>query len=166
MSSLTYRSVREKQTKDAILGEYSGRDWSHSNGTALNDLALTMTHNYHDRTTHFIFECSSDLYEEATISLLTPRFQHFLSQIFSANFENIPFNPSLEPISKLSTLLPEDVEEIQRTIFRRLPSVADTGMTFIKFSDYFHMTESGNDRFFRLSYSVFFEIGLLKSVKI
>jgi hypothetical protein len=96
-----------------------------------------MTHNYHDQTTHIIFEYSTDVYEDTMISLIARRFQHFLSQIFSTNVEKNQFNQSLERISKLSILLPEDVEEIQRTIFHRLPSIVDTGINFVQFSSFF-----------------------------
>jgi non-ribosomal peptide synthetase component F len=130
-SSFTYGSALDVKMKDVIVGTYLGRDWSHSNGTALNDLSLTMTHNYHDQTTHVIFEYSTDVYEDTMISLIARRFQYFLSQFFSTNVEKNQFNQSLERISKLSILLPEDVEEVQRTIFHRLPSIVDTGIIFM-----------------------------------
>ncbi|CAF1537192.1 unnamed protein product, partial [Adineta steineri] len=126
MSSLTYGSTQVLKTKDAILQSYTGRDWSHSNGTALNDLSLTMTHDYHNQTTHFIFEYSTDVFDDAMISLIGRRFQHFLSQIFSASVDKNQFNQSRNPISKLSLLLLEDIEEIPRTIFHRLPNIGYT----------------------------------------
>jgi hypothetical protein len=133
VSSLTYGSTTDFKLGNAIVGAYQGRDWSHSNGTAIHDLTLSMTHNYHDQTTHCVFEYSTDVYEDAMISLIARRFQHFLSQIFSTNVEKNQFNQSLEQISKLSILLPEDIEEIQRVVFYRLPNIVDTGMTFVKF---------------------------------
>jgi len=136
VSSVTYGSKRDFKTKDAILQGYPGRNWSHSNGTALNDLSLIMIHNYHDQTTYFIFEYSTDLYDDAMIHLIARRFQHFLLQIFSSNVEMMQLNQSLKPISKLSVLLPEDAEEIQRTIFCRLPHIVHTGMTFVEFLSY------------------------------
>jgi non-ribosomal peptide synthetase component F len=136
VSSVTYGSKIDFKTKDAILQGYPGRNWSHSNGTALNDLSLIMIHNYHDQTTYFIFEYSTDLYDDAMIHLIARRFQHFLLQIFSSNVEMTQLNQSLKPISKLSVLLPEDAEEIQRTIFCRLPHIVHTGMTFVEFLSY------------------------------
>jgi len=137
MSSITYGSTIEPTTKDAIMRLYPGRDWSHGNGTALNDLSLTMTHNYHDRTTHFIFECSADVYDLPMISLMARCFQYLISQIFSS--VGIPqLNRTDDPISELSLLLPEDRDDIQRTAFYRLPSVANIGMSFSKSLEYFH----------------------------
>jgi hypothetical protein len=130
ISSLTYESTMDGITKHAIMRAYPGRNWSHSNGTALNDLTLIMTHNHHERTTHFIFEYSTDLFNEAMMSSIARRFQHLLSQIFYSSAETLQLDQSLEPISKLSLLLLEDVEEIQHTVFYRLSSVDYTGMTF------------------------------------
>ncbi|CAF1156893.1 unnamed protein product [Adineta ricciae] len=133
MSSLTYGATEVTKMKDAILKSYSGRDWSHGNGTALNDLSLTMTHDYHRQTTHFIFEYSTDVFDDTMVSTIGRRFQHFLSQIFSTDVDKNQLNQNYDPISKLSILLSEDTDEIPRTVFYRLPSTAYTGKGFIWF---------------------------------
>ncbi len=79
--------------------------------------------------------CSRDLFDEPSVERLAQRFQHFLSQLFSSSTTVTGTDRVLEPLVKLSLLLPEEVDEIQRTIFHRLPNVLNTGMSSSELSD-------------------------------
>jgi hypothetical protein len=124
-----YEFTLEPETENAVLTAYDARNWSHGNCTTLNDVSLTMTHNNHERITHCIFECSADLYNEATVFKMSRRFKHLLSRLFSKYGTIQRFDRTFEPINYLSLLLPEETEEIQRSSFYRQSDLVDTGMS-------------------------------------
>jgi hypothetical protein len=74
--------------------------------------------------------CSRDLFDATTVMTITRRFQRFFSQIFSSNFNTSQIDESFPAINKLSLSLPEEAEEVQRVIFRRLPNILNKGMFF------------------------------------
>jgi hypothetical protein len=98
------------------------------------DMMLTLIYNpsASNDTMSCYLVCSLDLFEQATVAKLAQRFQHLLTQLFSPNsMTTTHIDRSVTPVSKLSIRLPEETEEMQRTIFHRLPNVIDTGMLII-----------------------------------
>ncbi|CAF0960866.1 unnamed protein product [Adineta steineri] len=130
MSSVTQNSKLEATIDEGfVLGIYFDRDRSHGNGIALFDLSLTIAHDHHSRSTECFLDCSADIFKnQADVDLLANRFQHMLTQLFSFSMTDEPmYNQSDMPISKLSLILPEEIEEMQRVIFRRLPNISNEG---------------------------------------
>jgi hypothetical protein len=74
--------------------------------------------------------CSRDLFDETTVVTIIRRFQHFFIQIFSSNFNATQINQSALSINKLSLILPEEANEMQGVLFRRLGNVSNQGMLF------------------------------------
>jgi hypothetical protein len=74
--------------------------------------------------------CSRDLFDATTVITIARRFQRFFSQIFSSNFNTSQIDQSFPAINKLSLSLPEEAEEVQRVIFRRIPNILNEGMFF------------------------------------
>ncbi|CAF1434355.1 unnamed protein product, partial [Adineta steineri] len=128
MSSMTQNNKSEGTTNEgSVLGIYFDRDRSHGNGIALFDLTLTIAHDHQSRSTECFVDCSADIFKnQADVDLLANRFQHMLTQLFgfSMNDESM-HNQFSMPISKLSLILPEEVEEMQRVIFRKLSNIAN-----------------------------------------
>ncbi|CAF4002682.1 unnamed protein product [Adineta steineri] len=128
MSSIT-QSIKLEATTDegSVFGIYFDRDRSHGNGTALFDLSLTIAHDHHSRSTECFLDCSADIYHHpADVDLLANRFQHMLTQFFCTSItDELIYNQSNMPISKLSLILPEEIEEIQGVIFRKLSNIAN-----------------------------------------
>ncbi len=56
------------------------------------------------------------------------RFQHLFEQIFSRKSNVIQMNECMTSIDKLSLILPEETEELQRVVFHRLPNIDNAGM--------------------------------------
>jgi hypothetical protein len=75
------------------------------------------------------FICSRDLFDETTVATISRRFQHLFEQLISSTSNVVESDEFIISISKLSLILPEENEEIQRTIFHRLPSVDNEGMS-------------------------------------
>ncbi len=72
--------------------------------------------------------CSRDLSEERTVIQMGQRFQHLSKQIFSRKSNVIQMNECVTSINKLSLILAEETEELQRVNFHRLPNVDKAGM--------------------------------------
>jgi hypothetical protein len=60
--------------------------------------------------------------------MISRRFQHLFEQVISSTFSGVKIDESVVPINKLSLILPEENEEIQRTVFYRLPNVDNEGI--------------------------------------
>ncbi|CAF1607242.1 unnamed protein product, partial [Adineta steineri] len=128
MSSITQSNKLEITTDEGtVFGIYFDRDRSHGNGTALFDLSLTIAHDHHSRSTECFFDCSADIFKnQADVDLLANRFQHMLTQLFCTSMtDELIYNQSNMPISKLSLILPEEIEEMQGVIFRKLSNTAN-----------------------------------------
>jgi hypothetical protein len=74
------------------------------------------------------FICSGDLFDETTIEIIAQRFQYLFFQLFSSDFSTAQIDKFITPISKLWLVLPEEAEEMQELIFRRLPNIVNEGM--------------------------------------
>ncbi|CAF0842950.1 unnamed protein product [Adineta steineri] len=80
----------------------------------LNDSRLTCS-----------FVCSCDLFNETTVACIAERFQHLFFQLFSSKSNSNQINRSMNSISNLSLILPKEAEEMQGTIFSRLPNIGN-----------------------------------------
>ncbi|CAF1419955.1 unnamed protein product [Adineta steineri] len=128
MSSVSQSNKAEATTDEgSVLGIYFDRDRSHGNGTALFDLSFTIAHDHQSRSTECFLDCSADIFQnQADVDLLANRFRHMLAQLFGFSMTDEPmYKQSDMSISKLSLILPEEIEEMQRVIFRRLPTIAN-----------------------------------------
>ncbi|CAF4144029.1 unnamed protein product, partial [Adineta steineri] len=126
MSSITQNIKLEITTdEDTVLDVYFDRDRSHGNGTALFDLSLTIAHDHHSRSIECFLDCSADIFHhQADVDLLANRFLHMLTQLFGSSMTDDPMhNQYSMPISRLSLILPEEIEEMQGVIFCRLPTI-------------------------------------------
>ncbi|CAF1069105.1 unnamed protein product [Adineta steineri] len=126
MSSITQNNKLEITTDEGtVLGIYFDRDRSHGNGTALFDLSLAIAHDHHSRSTECFLDCSADIFQnQADVDLLANRFRHMLTQLFCSSMTDEPVHNQFNiPTSKLSLILPEEIEEMQRVTFRRLPTI-------------------------------------------
>jgi len=74
------------------------------------------------------FVCSRDLFDETTVATIARRFQHLFFELFSADTITVQIEQSIKSIGKLSLILPEEAEEMQRTVFHRLSNIVNQGM--------------------------------------
>lgn len=100
--SPTVETSLELKAKDAILSLYTDRAWMYSNGVTSNDLTLTMIHNPHEQKTHYIFECSTDCYDQSVISKMSQWYQNFLTYLFTKNITTNEFDQTIKSIENLS----------------------------------------------------------------
>jgi non-ribosomal peptide synthetase component F len=76
------------------------------------------------------FICSRDLFDQQTVTNMARKFQHLIFQLFPLKFKVTQNDQSITYINKLSLILPEEAEEMQGVLFRRLPNVLNEGMYF------------------------------------
>jgi hypothetical protein len=76
------------------------------------------------------FICSRDLFDQQTVTNMARKFQHLIFQLFPLKFKVTQNDQSIIYINKLSLILPEEAEEMQGVLFRRLPNVLNEGMYF------------------------------------
>ena len=74
------------------------------------------------------FICSGDLFEETSVSLIARRFQYVFKQLFSINSCGEEMNGPIVSINKVSVILPEEAEEVQRIVFSKLSNIDYEGM--------------------------------------
>jgi hypothetical protein len=77
------------------------------------------------------FTCSRDLLDEKTVANMARKFEYILVQIFSSKFNVTQNDQSIIYISKLSLILPEQIEEMQGVLFHKLPHVLNEGMYIV-----------------------------------
>jgi hypothetical protein len=101
-----------------------------SNEVAKFDFMLTFLYNptLEDGRLSCQFVCSRDLYDEMTVAKVAQRFEHLFSKLFSSKSSNTEFDKTIKHIGKLSLILPEETEEMQGVVFRRLSNVVTEGM--------------------------------------
>jgi hypothetical protein len=73
------------------------------------------------------FVCSRDLYDEITVTKMAQRFEHLFEQLFSPKEKNTRIEFGYTCINKLTLILPEEAEEVQKVVFDRLPSIVNEG---------------------------------------
>lgn len=110
----------------AILGQSS---LPPSCEVAKFDFLLRFVHNprLNDGKLSCRFICSADLFDQTTVITISRRFQYLFKQLFLPTANAVEFSTSPTAIEKLSLILPEEKEELQRTIFCRLPNVNEEG---------------------------------------
>jgi hypothetical protein len=74
------------------------------------------------------FVCSSDLFEETTVTQVGRRFQHLFEQVCRTKSSIVLMDESVTSINKLSLILPEESAELQGIIFKRLQKIVNEGM--------------------------------------
>ena len=98
---------------------------SQSSLVAKFDLMCTFVYNPLDDngslSCHFV--CSRDVYDETTVTKISQRFKYLLQQLFSSDSYKLDSS-----ICKLSLILSEESQEIQATVFRRLPNINCEGI--------------------------------------
>jgi hypothetical protein len=72
--------------------------------------------------------CSRDIFDKATVVLMSQRFEYFFDQIFQSSSSASLVDDCLIPINKLSVILPEEAAEMEATIFRRMENAVKEGM--------------------------------------
>ncbi|CAF4122481.1 unnamed protein product, partial [Adineta steineri] len=99
ISSVTQKSIMELTVgKDSVIGAYYDRDRSRGNGLAIFDMAVTIAHDHHVRTTECVIDCAVEIFQsQAIVNELANRFQHMLAQLFCSSLID-------EPIYKLSVV--------------------------------------------------------------
>ncbi|CAF4185386.1 unnamed protein product [Adineta steineri] len=103
MSSVTHKTTMELTVdKDSVIGAYNDRDRSRGNGLATFDMAVTIAHEHHARTTECLINCAVEIFQsQAIVDQLANRFQHMLTQLFCSSMID-------EPMYKLSIILSND----------------------------------------------------------
>ena len=72
--------------------------------------------------------CSRDLFDEMTVAKIAQRFEHLILQLFSPNASFLQTDRSAAAIEKISLILPEEVREIEDTVFCRQSNIVNEGM--------------------------------------
>ncbi len=72
--------------------------------------------------------CSQDIFDKTSVVLLSQRFEYFFNQIFRSSCSASLMNDCMISMKKLSIILPEEVAEMEATIFRRLENTIKEGM--------------------------------------
>jgi hypothetical protein len=85
-----------------------------------------------------IFSYALDIFDKTTADLMTRRFEHLYSQLFTTSSNDISIDKYVAPLRALSLILPEEIEEMQEIVFSRLSDVDNEGM-FICLHSYFCM---------------------------
>ncbi|CAF4184817.1 unnamed protein product, partial [Adineta steineri] len=95
-------SIELTLSEGSVISGYYDRDLNHQNGISLFDISLTIIHDHHTPSTECFLNCSVDIFKhQDDVDLLSKRFQHILSQLFS-------FSMLEESIHTLSILLPTE----------------------------------------------------------
>ncbi|CAF4238909.1 unnamed protein product, partial [Adineta steineri] len=91
------------------------------------DFSLTFVYNplSENKRLSCCFICSQDLFEKSTISQIAQRFQYMFEQVFQIKSSNILLVDTSSSINKLSFILPEEAEEMELVVFRRLESIVN-----------------------------------------
>ncbi|CAF3876789.1 unnamed protein product, partial [Adineta steineri] len=71
------------------------------------------------------FVCSSDLFDETTVTVISQRFQHVLEQLFSWKASTNCVDLCYTSISKVDLILPVEVNELKNISFCRQSSVSN-----------------------------------------
>jgi hypothetical protein len=72
--------------------------------------------------------CSRDIFDKTSVALISQRFEYLFDQIFGTSSDMTVMNDCKISINKLSVILPEEAEEMEGIVFRRLESTSDEGM--------------------------------------
>jgi hypothetical protein len=70
--------------------------------------------------------CSRDIFDKTSVALIRQRFEYLFDQIFGSDMTVM--NDCMISINKFSVILPDEAEEMEGIVFRRLESTSDEGM--------------------------------------
>jgi hypothetical protein len=71
--------------------------------------------------------CSCDLFDETTVTTMVQRLEHLCKQLFSINPSTNQLDICQMPISQLNLILPEEVKEVEKIVFRRQANLVNEG---------------------------------------
>ncbi|CAF3951285.1 unnamed protein product, partial [Adineta steineri] len=91
------------------------------------DFSLTFEHNPLSDNNRLScrFVCSHDLFEKSTISKIAQRFEYMFEQLFQTQSSNIPVMNVSSSINKMCLILPDEAEEMELIVFRRLQNIVN-----------------------------------------
>jgi non-ribosomal peptide synthetase component F len=97
------------------------------------DFSMTFLYNptSDDNRLSCSFLCSRDLFEVTTLAKITGRFHHLFKQVFRTKSSTMQTNESMTSINKLSLILPEEEDELERVTFHRLHNIVDEGSVLV-----------------------------------
>ncbi|CAF1151209.1 unnamed protein product, partial [Adineta steineri] len=126
-STILKNSFEISVGQGSFVNSYNDRDLNHQSGISRFDISLAVIHDHHMRSTECFLNCSTDIFKQQDyVDLLSKRFQHILTQLFCSSIVGEPIYDQFSIfISNLSLNLPEEIEEIQKVIFHRLPTIAN-----------------------------------------
>jgi hypothetical protein len=75
--------------------------------------------------------CSCDIFNKTTVVLISKRFEYFIGQIFGTNSIINQMDNCMISINKLHLMLPAEIEEMERIVFRRLENTANEGRQLV-----------------------------------
>ncbi|CAF0774859.1 unnamed protein product [Adineta steineri] len=89
------------------------------------DFSLIFLYNSSSDDNHLScsFICSRDIFDETTVTVISRRFQHILTQLFSPKSGTECIDLYRASISKFDLILPEEVEEREAIMFHRLENI-------------------------------------------
>ncbi|CAF1021532.1 unnamed protein product [Adineta steineri] len=124
-------SIELTLSEGSLVSGYYDRDLNHLSSVSLFDISLTIIYDQHTPSTECFLKCSADIFKhQDDADLLSKRFQHILTQLFCSSIAGeSTYNQCSMSISNLSLNLPEEIEETQKVIFHRLPTIANEGMS-------------------------------------
>jgi hypothetical protein len=101
-----------------------------SSEVAKFDFSMRFTYNTtgNDNQMSCSLICSQDIFDKTTVALLSERFEYLFDQIFRTIWDMNLMDDSMISINKLSVILPEEAEEMEGIVFRRLENTATEGM--------------------------------------
>ncbi|CAF4133752.1 unnamed protein product, partial [Adineta steineri] len=101
-SMVLKNSIEISVSEGSFVSSYNDRDLNHQNSTSLFDISFTIIHDHHTRSTECFLNCCADIFKhQDDVDLLSKRFQHIITQLFS-------FPMLQESIHELTILLPSE----------------------------------------------------------
>ena len=93
------------------------------------DFSITLVYNPTSVNNQLSFSlvCSRDLFDRTTVVSIAERFRYLFEQVFRSTSHNIQMVVSISPISRLSLILPQEVEEIEKVKFCRVKDIVNEG---------------------------------------
>ncbi|CAF1367762.1 unnamed protein product [Adineta steineri] len=110
ISSMVQKNTIEiSLSEGSFVSSYCDRDLNREDGISRFDMSLTIIHDHHTRSTECFLNCSADIFKhQDDVDLLSKRFQHILTQLFSV--------PMLqESIQKLTIVLPSEQKPLSES---------------------------------------------------
>ncbi|CAF3936811.1 unnamed protein product [Adineta steineri] len=101
-STILKNSFEISVGQGSFVNSYNDRDLNHQSGISRFDISLAVIHDHHMRSTECFLNCSTDIFKQQDYGdLLSKRFQHILTQLFS-------FSMLQESVHRLTIYLPSE----------------------------------------------------------